>query len=948
MRRPTIEKTKRIYAFASFIIAGLISAFQSTAQPVWPEITHQTKPWTRWWWHGSAVNPIDLTANMEDLKNIGFGGVEITPIYDVRGSENLTISFQSANWMKVFQHTLQEGKRLDLGVDLANASGWPFGGPWIQEDNACKNVQFKSYSLKSGERLTEKVVFIQAPLVRAVGHKVDISEVKFPVSSNTNLQQLALDQIRFEKPLPLQTLMAYSDKGEKLDLTAKVAADGTLDWTAPSGNWQLYAVFQGWHGKMVERAGTGGEGNVIDHFSEKAIRDFLKKYDDEARNFKLEGLRAFFNDSYEVDDASGESDWTPLFFQEFKTRRGYDLKEYLPALFGKDTEEMNNRVLCDYRETISDLILEKFTVVWAEWAKKHQAGIRNQAHGSPANILDLYEASDIPETEGTDPMRIKMATSAGHVSGKPLIACEATTWLDEHFTYDLADVKQNIDRYLAHGVNHIVYHGTPYSPKAEQWPGWMFYASAHFAPTNSWWNELKTVNDYVANCQSFMQKSTPGNDLLIYWPIYDAWSQPGRTRLRHFGGHTETLTKELSESLLNKGYLFDYISDKQVQKLVTEKGQLKAQGATYKTILVPASKYIPLSTMEKLVKLAEAGATVLFQDQLPEAVSGLADLENRQQKYSSLKQGLQFVNEGAVSVAAKGSGKVICGKTEDLLAKVSVKPESMIEMGLWVNRVHRNEGTCYSISNWSNKKVDQWVTVQSSGKQAVWFNPMNREMGKAATQKVSKTESKVYLQLAPGETLILQWFSGKVSAPEYKFWQTTSASQEIKGEWTVSFLKGGPTLPASFKTNDLKSWPEISEELKAFSGTASYKLNFAKPVGNMAAFQLDLGKVAAVATVYLNGQKLATLIGPEYKVTIDSAHLKESNELEIQVSNLMANRMIDLEKKGVNYKKFYNINFAANKRENVGKDGTFTAINWQPFESGLLGPVTLTPLNHGK
>jgi hypothetical protein len=103
-----------------------------------------------------------------------------------------------------------------------------------------------------------------------------------------------------------------------------------------------------------------------------------------------------------------------------------------------------------------------------------------------------------------------------------------------------------------------------------------------------------------------------------------------------------------------------------------------------------------------------------------------------------------------------------------------------------------------------------------------------------------------------------------------------------------------------------------------------------------------------VATVYLNGEKLATMIGPDYKVTIDSSKLKESNELEIQVSNLMANRMIDLEKKGVNYKKFYNINFAANKRENVGKDGTFTAINWQPFESGLIGPVTLTLLQKMK
>ena len=77
---------------------------------------------------------------------------------------------------------------------------------------------------------------------------------------------------------------------------------------------------------------------------------------------------------------------------------------------------------------------------------------------------------------------------------------------------------------------------------------------------------------------------------------------------------------------------------------------------------------------------------------------------------------------------------------------------------------------------------------------------------------------------------------------------------------------------------------------------------------------------------------------------MDNSLLQRNNELEIRVSNLMANRMADLDKRGVNYKKFYNINFAARKRENTGPDGIFTAANWKPADSGLIGPVTLTPL----
>ncbi|MDX9882538.1 MAG: glycosyl hydrolase [Prolixibacteraceae bacterium] len=945
----TVKTCKNPHTLKHILIILFFGMFISCTNerfPGWPEITGETRPWTRWWWHGSAVNPAELTANMEQLAQAGFGGVEITPIYDVKGYEDQTIRFQSPEWMRMFEYTLKEGKRLRLGVDLANASGWPFGGPWIQAENACKNVQFKHYFLKEGERLNEKIEFVQEPYVRAVRHHVDISEIKFPVSNNTNLQELALDQVRFKTRLPLLSLMAYSETGETLDLTARVGPHGSLDWTAPAGNWQLYAVFQGWHGKMVERAGTGGEGNVIDHFSEEATRKFLKVFEEQARNIDLSGLRAFFNDSYEVDDAQGESDWTPLFFEEFQNRRGYDLKDHLPALFGNNSEEMNSRVLCDFRETISDLLLDRFTHIWGKWAKTHGAIIRNQAHGSPANILDLYEASDIPETEGLEPMRIKMASSAGHVSGKPLIACEAATWLNEHFLTTLSEVKQNLDRYLAYGVNHIVYHGTPYSPVAEEWPGWMFYASVHFAPTNPWWDDLKTINEYVANCQSFMQKSAPDNDILLYFPIYDAWSEQGDSRLRHFGEPNEKLTKDIGEMLIGKGYTFDYISDRQIRELTSENKIIKSPGAAYKTILVPKCKYMPLTTLQRLFELAESGVSIMFQDQLPVDVPGLFDLDNRRETHKALTRSAHFETNKNISVCKKGNGQLLIGKeVEEMLARANIFPEEMAGLGLWFNRVTREEGTCYFISNWSDQEINQWVAVRSSGKQAVWFDPMNKKTGKALHKKQRNNEAKVYLQLKPGATLILQWYPHKINLNDFPRWQTSGEKTGLDNEWTISFIKGGPTFPETFTINELKSWTELSDELNYFSGTASYQCRFQKPEDNATAYQLNLGEVCESATVFLNGKKLETLIGPSYQLIIESSLLNESNELEIRVSNLMANRIIGMDKNGVNYKKFYNINFPARKRENTGKDGLFSAAGWEPLKSGLIGPVSMVPLH---
>ncbi len=217
---------------------------------------------------------------------------------------------------------------------------------------------------------------------------------------NKNLQGYAFDQVQFERTLPLLTLMAYNDKGKALDLTKYVDSEGVLKWKAPKGEWKLYALFQGWHGKMVERAAPGGKETWWIIFRLKQLLHYFDYFDHAMRGHDIQSLRAFFNDSYEVDDGKGSADFTPTLFEEFQKRRGYDLRLQLPALLGNDTPDNNERILSDYRQTISELLQDHFTKKWKAWALSHHAIIRNQAHGSPANILDLYGVVDIPEIEG--------------------------------------------------------------------------------------------------------------------------------------------------------------------------------------------------------------------------------------------------------------------------------------------------------------------------------------------------------------------------------------------------------------------------------------------------------------------------------------------------------------------------------------------------------------------
>ena len=942
---------KKIFiACLSFLLFNTISA-----QIKWPTITRQTKPWTRWWWQGSAVDKQNLSAVMQQYQQAGLGGLEITPIYGVKGTENKFIDFLSPKWMEMFDYTLAEAKRLNLGIDMATGTGWPFGGPWVTDQDASKYIAYKTFTLNAGEQLKDTIQYRQESFVRtANGKPLRVDQVLNPITANKNLQEMAIDQVRFDVYLPLQLVMAYDEKGKSMDVTTNVV-NGKLDWTPPAGKWKLIALFEGLHGKMVERAAPGGEGRAIDHFNAQALKNYLSKFDKAFAGKNISGLRSFFNDSYEVDDARGQSNWTPDFFNEFRKRRGYDLKNELPALLATDNSDKHTRVLYDYRETMSDLLLEKFTQPWHQWAKAKGKLIRNQSHGSPANILDLYATIDIPETEGTNLTRFKFATSSAHVMGKPLASAEAATWLNDHFLSSLGDVKLILDKYFLGGVNHIFYHGTNYSPPNDTWPGWLFYAAVHFTPANCFWKDFDVLNAYAARCQSFLQAGKPSNDVLLYFPFADRNNQPSpRGMLHHFDGmegFDKTSFNAAAEEMLGLGYAWDLVSDKQIQQLQFVNGKIKTPGGEYQTIVLSGVKYLPLATLQKLISLSNQGAAIIFHDGVPTTVPGLHDIENKQKQFDALIRQLNFIRTNAAGVRNASIGKGMFWEGAEikyLLANANVRHETYLaDKDLTCIRRKVSGGEYYFIVNEGKEVFDNWVLLNTPLQHAVLFDPMMQRSGIALTRQGNANTLDIFLQLRPGESCIVQTGKTKIAGTKFPYTQKEGEAITLNDKWELKFLSGGPTLPAATSISNLQSWTDLNiDGVKEFSGTAEYKTTFKRPEVNATVWLLNLGDVKESATVILNGKKIATLIGPTYSVEFPASAVKDENILQVIVTNGMANRIIELDKRGVEWKKFYNINMSARLPENRGTDGLFTSSKWQPRPSGLFGPITLTPLKY--
>ena len=653
-------------------------------------------------------------------------------------------------------------------------------------------------------------------------------------------------------------------------------------------------------GQSVKRAGPGGKGPMMDPFSTDAMDAFIRPY---TAFFDQPGIPKpthLYHDSYEY----FKSGWTPALFDAFRAKRGYDLRDHLAELAGVGDREAVCRVKCDYRETLSDLIIEDVFPRWTAWCRARGIRTRNEAHGAPANLLDFYALADVPETEmfGKGDRSIlvsKFASSAAHVTGKPLVSSESCTWINEHFNETLAETKVFLDRLFLAGVNHVFFHGFCYSPVDAVWPGWCFYASLQMNPRNPFWRDVPTLAAYITRCQSIFQTWTPDEDVLVYWPIRDLWwnaegfeQQLTVHRRAWFEGQP---IGTLCQALYDRGYAYDYVSDRMLRQVAA--GTLKLP-ARYRVLVVPQCRHMPEATARAIAAL-EA-------------------------------KGLRVVREGTDESRPDGGSP--CGRSAlvaALDAAGAVRMPFNASNGLLATRFAKDGVRLHFVAN--QGKSAKTVTFERP------FTVMDPMTGSIRTV--------ISLELPPGHSAFVTGFNTAAQErdPPGRGAICCARSTEsgrgalprdrtpVPGPWRLAPVCGGPTLPPATNLTSLVAWSTFDP---AFCGTMRYTTTFDAPA--QAVTQLDLGDVRESARVRLNGVDLGCRILPPYTFDIPAGTLKpRANELEVEVTSLGANRIRWNDLNGVKWKYFTDINIVTIDYKK------FDASTWPVRENGLLGPVTL-------
>jgi hypothetical protein len=506
-----------------------------------------------------------------------------------------------------------------------------------------------------------------------------------------------------------------------------------------------------------------------------------------------------------------------------------------------------------------------------------------------------------------------------------------------------------MDLMFVSGVNHMFFHGTPYSPKEAKWPGWKFYASIDMSPTNSIWRDAPEFFSYIARCQSFMQMGKPDNDFLVYLPVYDMWQeQPGRLLMFSIHDMDERAPKfiETVNTIIRCGYDMDYISDNFVRTTKVSGGLLTTEGgASYKAIIVPAVKLMPADVLEHLLKLASDGATVIFTEQYPSDVPGYGHLDARRKSFGKQTKRLPDAKEFAETVVTKvGRGRIITGSDyRSALLKSGVTPEQMrTDYNLQCVRRTNDTGHHYFISSLQGKGVDEWVEIAVSAKDAMLFDPMTGCSGRAAISTHGGKQA-IRLQLHSGESVILQTYNHELGSdvPAWRYTAEQQLSLSIDHGWSLHFAQSAPQIDGEFSIDEPRSWTEIDHpNATTTRATGVYQATFTLPAVKADDWILDLGDVRESARVSINGQSAGTAWAVPFRLYVGQ-YLKEGeNTITVEVTNLPANRIAEMDRRGEKWRIFNEVNVV---NLNYKRD---PYNNWEPLPSGLNSTVRLIPVDY--
>ncbi len=760
---------------------------------------------------------------------------------------------------------------------------------------------------------------------------------------------------------PSSASMAKSiDQKAIIDLTGFMAADGTLKWQAPAGNWRVIRFGYTSTGVKNDPPTTEGRGLEADKMDSAAldlhINSYAKRLVEAAGDHKGSTLKFFLMDSWEAEFQT----WSKTFPEEFKSRRGYSILPWIPVLCGETigSIKLSEAFLHDFRKTIADLIGQNYYKRFSELCREngmemHAEAIYNNWGGyPPLEPLKANQYIDIPMTEfwaeqdennfpaykAEDRPKPGFPTSSALAYDKQLIGSEAYTSF-AHYTETPFDLKPFGDASYCSGVNQLILHSFVHQPFDKK-PGMTLGKfGAHFNRNNPWWEFTQDWLTYHSRIQYVLQKGHPVMDVMFY--AGDELSQ----------NFTRSFLKDLPFGFQASACNFEML-DKRAKVI---DGRISFGGkASYPILMLPNSTKMELATLRRIAKLVDEGAVVYGPK--PFEMLSIPDINKSEAEFKDLVKQVW----GDSGENRYGKGMVISGKPMgDLINSLKLVPDLTTDRNdpKELMYIHRKieDLDVYFVFNQQNKQLNREILFRVCGKSPEIWDPASGTVSAPAIYSQEQTQTRIPVSLKPYEAKIFVFkkqaaepFIHKVSLAGRQVFPQPQAGSEAdaiprvtcrdgKFEFTgdhagdYSFeVRGGRVIPMNLaapkvidlqgvkttiefasiakeaipliEVNGLKSLTDFDDPaIKYFAGKARYSMEFSFPkdlTSSSKSITLNLGDLSATAEVRLNGKPVgfAWIPNSEFEV---SHLLQKANKLEVTVANVCRNRFIgDLRQSG--------------------------------------------------
>lgn len=755
-------------------------------------------------------------------------------------------------------------------------------------------------------------------------HQMNVSTLRFLTAARKNSWESEagwdLRSIPYASEYPMQDSAAFIPQNGIVDISSCMDKSGRLSWKVPNGDWVVLRVGHVNSRKKNSPAPNEATGWECDKLSPEGAAAHFDGYIGKYNAGPVKGLlNGVLLDSWECCTQT----WTRGMEEKFKSCTGYDLKPWIPALFGYvvGNQRTTYRFLRDWRYTQNQLLVNNFYGEIARKARENGLNVQYETCGGdvyPIDIMEYYKYADVPMTEfwhnstseqyvGSINFKpVRPAASAGHIYGKTRVSAEAFTsfWLtwNEHFW----QLKENANRHFAQGVSHLVFHTYTHNPLADSLiPGTSFGSAigTPFLRGQTWWKFMPSFTKYLARCTYMLERGVPSFDVL--WYLGDDINHKPDQRTQYM-----------------EGYNYDYCNrDVLLNRISVENGRLVTpEGQSYAVLWYPSAETITPETLHRLLELVNEGA-VLVTD-CPSEVATLMKYDTKQ--FDDDYQLLYAIGSDS-KMHTVGKGRVYLGTGIVEALESEGIDKDMATPGVdWIHR--RIDGAdWYFVAAPEGSGFEGILDFRNTGKTEIW-NPVSGFVTEAdALQADGRTSLKVSLER--GESIFVVFDHN--SAPSKVKKELVLSSRDISRGWKVSFPSGWGA-PQSIEIDSLVPWKDMpmSEEGRSFSGTAVYtrEIRLSNYSYNRH-YILSLGNVDMVACVKVNGRKFDPVWTYPYVLDITSALDNGLNTIEVEVTSGWFNRLV----------------FDAGRDEADRRTWTISgpSKDSEYVPTGLMGPVTI-------